>query len=103
MVILVMGQIKLAAGQGAQAAQLFADHQLKVRAEEGCEHYAFALDVADPDLVHVAERWASAEAIAAHGQQDHQKAFGRALMAQGVEKISVKAWDGEFWRTLIGE
>lgn len=101
MTILVMGTIKLSAGEGAKAASLFADHAAVVKTEEGCEEYSFAFDVADPDLVRVAERWATPEALAAHGQADHQKAFGRALRAHSPSAMSIDAWDGQHWRKLI--
>lgn len=100
--ILVMGTIKLGAGEGQKAAALLASHGEACRAEQGCEHYGFSFDAGDPDLVHVAERWESVEALAAHGQADHQKAFGRALREHKPEAMSVKAWDGQFWRTLAG-
>jgi quinol monooxygenase YgiN len=101
--ILVMGHMKFAAGEGARVAPLLAEHMRVVAAEEGCELYSFAFDAADPDLVRISERWASAEALAAHGQAPHQKAFGRALRDFRMEGISVKAWEGEPWRTLIGD
>ena len=101
MTILVMGTIKLGEGEGAKAAQLLADHAAASRAEDGCEEYCFAFDAADPDLVRVAERWASPESLAAHGSADHQKAFGRALRAHAPSAMSVEAWNGEHWRKLI--
>lgn len=101
--ILVMGHIKLAAGEGARARQMFVDHMAAVNAEDGCDHYSFAFDAADPDTVRIAERWADEAALAAHGQADHQKAFGRALRDYKMESISVKAWTGDYWRTLIGD
>ena len=102
MTILLMGTIKLGAGEGAKAAQLLADHAATVRTEDGCEEYSFAFDAADPDLVRVAERWASPEALAAHGQADHQKAFGRALRQHSPSAMHIDAWDGGFWRNIIG-
>jgi quinol monooxygenase YgiN len=101
MTILVMGTIRLAAGEGAKAAQLLADHMAAVRQEEGCEEYSFAFDAADPDLVRVAERWASPEALAAHGAADHQKAFGRALRAHQPAGMAIDAWTAEHWRKLV--
>ena len=100
--ILVMGHIKLAAGEGERLRERLVQHMADVAAEDGCETYSFAYDAADPDLVRIAERWASADALAAHGAAPHQKAFGRALRDYGVEEVSAKAWDGQFWRTLIG-
>ncbi|HEX8486597.1 putative quinol monooxygenase [Sphingomonas sp.] len=101
--IIVMGEIKLASGGGERARTLLADHAAVCTAEEGCESYAFSIDCGDPDLVRIAERWASAEALAAHGAAPHQKAFGRALRDHPIERMSVKAWDGTFWRTLVGD
>lgn len=101
--ILVMGYIRMKAGDGAKAKDLLAAHMADVAKEDGCETYSFAFDAAEPDTIRIAERWRDADALAAHGQQPHQKAFGRALRDYGVEEISVKAWDGEFWRTLIGD
>lgn len=101
MTILVMGKIKLAAGEGAKAAKLLADHVRKVLTEEGCDEYSFAFDAADPDLIRVAERWASVEALAAHGAAEHQKAFGRALRDHSPQEMAIDAWDGTHWRKLI--
>lgn len=101
MTILLMGTIKLGDGEGAKAASLLAAHSATVKTEEGCEEYSFAFDAADPDLVRVAERWATAEALAAHGQADHQKAFGRALRAHAPSAMSIDAWEGQFWRKVI--
>lgn len=101
--ILVMGHIKAAAGEGQKLKDVLAQHMARVAEEEGCEHYSFAFDAAEPDTVRIMERWTSVEALAAHGQADHQKAFGRALRDYRIESISAKAWTGEFWRTLVGD
>ena len=101
--ILVMGTIKLGKGEGDRARQLLADHMRTVAEEAGCDHYSFAFDAIDPDTVRISERWESVEALAAHGQADHQKAFGRAMRDYKVESMSVRAWNGEYWRTLIGD
>ena len=100
--IIVMGEWRFAPGEGARAASLMADHAATVASEEGCELYSFAFDAGDPDLVRVAERWASPDALAAHGQQEHQKAFGRALRQFTISGVRVDTWTAEFWRTLIG-
>lgn len=99
--IIVMGHMKFASGEGAKVAQLLAQHAATVAQEEGCEHYSFAFDAADPDLIRIAERWATPEALAAHGQAPHQREFGRALRAFTMAEISVEAWTGDPWRKLI--
>lgn len=100
--ILVTGHIRLGAGEGERARSLLAQHMADVAAEDGCEFYSFAFDVGDPDLVRISECWTSPEAIAAHAEVPHQKAFGRALRAHDVQDIRVEGWRAEHWRTLIG-
>jgi len=103
MTILVLGHIRTAPGDAAKITDLLAAHVVRVNEEDGCEAYSFAFDVADPDVIRIAERWASPEALAAHGAAEHSKVFGRAIRDLGVVEMSVKAWDGTFWRTLTGE
>lgn len=103
MTIIVMGHLRAGPGEGARMRDTLVAHMAASTAEDGCEFYNFAFDAADPDLIRISERWASAEALAVHSTADHQKAFGRALRDFGVTDVSVKAWDGEYWRTLIDE
>jgi quinol monooxygenase YgiN len=85
--ILVMGHIKLATGEGAKIADTLVAHMAACAAEDGCEFYNLALDLVDPDLIRISERWASPAAIAAHGEAEHQKAFGRALRGFTIERL----------------
>ncbi len=100
--ILVMGTIKAGAGEVARLKEALSAQVAATRGEEGCEHYSFAIDGDDPDLVHIAERWASEEALAAQGQSPHMKTFNRAVGGAKLERVVVKAWRGEHWRDLIG-
>ena len=95
MTVLLTGHIQFGAGEGENLRPALAAHVEKVRAEEGCESYAFAFDVADPDRLWISERWASREALAAHGQQEHQKAFGRSLRERDVAEVRLETWTAE--------
>lgn len=103
MTIIVLGHIRFAAGEFERLRPALAEMQATTRAEAGCELYAFAQAVDEPDLLVISERWASEEALAAHGASAHMQAFGATLGAAKVESISVKAWNGTFWRTVLGE
>lgn len=103
MTIIVTGHIQLGQGQGERLRDTLVAHAAATGAEQGCERYGFAFDCGDADLIRISERWASPEALAAHGRADHQRAFGRALREFEIKAISVKAWDGAFWKTLIGD
>ncbi len=101
--VIVMGTAKVGAGDldrlnDAMHAQLKA-----TRAEDGCEHYSFARDVLDPDLLHIAERWRDNDALAMHFTQPHMAVFNAAMAKVTVTAISVKAYDENGVRTLIGE
>lgn len=103
MTIIVMGHIHLGTGEAARLQAELSAQVAATNAEEGCEHYSFAGHIDDPDLLIVSERWASAEALAAHGQSAHMKAFNAVLRSAELRGVSVKAWNSEFWRTLIGD
>ena len=49
--------------------------------EEGCEDYNFALEVADPSIIRITERWISKEALVAHFQTPHMAEFLAAMQA----------------------
>lgn len=103
MTIIVMGHIHAAPGEILRLKDALSAMLAATNAEDGCEHYSFAAHIDDPDMLIISERWASAEALAAHGASDHMKAFNRAIGGAVLKQVSVKAWKGDFWRTLAGE
>lgn len=102
MTIIVMGHISTEAGEVERLRPALVRMALLTREEEGCELYSFAVAVDDADTVIISERWASAEALAAHGASAHMAEFNKAVGGAKLKDISVKAWNGEFWRNLIG-
>ena len=52
-------------------------------AETGCRGYSYAEDVAEPGLFRVLEQWDSREALAAHFQTPHMKAWAEQRAALG--------------------
>lgn len=49
------------------------------KAEGGCIDYTYALDVLDPQIMRVLERWQSWEALDAHFKEPHMDAWRSAL------------------------
>ncbi|MBK8631355.1 MAG: antibiotic biosynthesis monooxygenase [Sphingomonadales bacterium] len=101
--IVVQGHIKFADGdiermQDAMKAQLEATN-----AEDGCLLYAFSRDVLDPSIIRISERWRDGAALAAHGASPHMKTFNKAMGGATILDISVKSWDGDNEKTLIGK
>ena len=71
--------------------------------EPGCLEYAYAADLADPDLLRVIERWEDQEALDAHFKTEHMAAFNAALAGAKITGATVKAYEAVFLRTLVGE
>ncbi len=65
-------------GKGEQLVAAWPGLSERVHAEDGCLAYDLHRVVGSPDTFVVLERWASAEALAAHGQAEHMKTFGMA-------------------------
>lgn len=100
-VVIVMGTAKFEGGEldrlmPAMTAQLAAS-----RAEDGCALYAFSRDMLDPDVLHIAEKWRDAAALAAHFTAPHMAAFNQVLATAKVEHMSVIAYDAVGERVLI--
>jgi len=63
------------------------------RQEAGCLKYAFSVDVSDPGMVRVTERWATLEAIKAHLASPHMAEFNKAVGALHPKGLDVKAYE----------
>ncbi|MFC8508240.1 putative quinol monooxygenase [Streptomyces sp. NPDC057411] len=68
-------------GRGAEQAAAFEALAPVVRAEEGCLQYDLHRVADDPDRFVLLERWASAEALAAHDAAGHMTAADAANKA----------------------
>ena len=77
--IIVKGEVRFGEGEIERLRPAFAKNIAATRAENGCEGYAYAVDVGDPDLLHVAEQWRDEAAIEAHMGAPH----GRIAAALG--------------------
>ena len=67
----------------------------ETRKEAGCLTYAFSVDVNDPTMVRIFERWESMDALAAHFKTPHMAAFGAALSAVQPKSMDVKVYEVE--------
>lgn len=61
------------------------------RAEEGCIEYTYALDVLDPQIMRVFERWQSWDALETHFKQPHMKPWRAALAGVKFLERSLRA------------
>ena len=62
-------------------------------AEDGCEDYNFAVELADPGAIRLTERWTSKEALAAHFQAPHMAEFQAAMQANPPRGVVAHFYD----------
>ena len=64
------------------------------RAEDGNEGYTFSADLEQAGLFHIAEQWASDEALDAHMATPHMATFMATIGTLGLAGGGVTRWDG---------
>ncbi|MDP8994572.1 MAG: antibiotic biosynthesis monooxygenase [Pseudomonadota bacterium] len=101
--ILIMGEVRFGAGEMDRLREDMQRMIAATREEDGCEAYAFAEDVAEPDLLRISERWRDEGAIDAHMQAPHTQAFLGRIGEARVEEMSIRLYRGEFLRNLLGD
>lgn len=100
--IVVVGEVRFGAGEIERLRPDLAKAIAATRAEDGCEHYAYAVDLLDPNLLHVAERWRDQDSLDAHMATPHVAELARLLHEARVETMSVRAYEADGMRTLLG-
>ena len=100
--IIVTGEARFGEGEIARLREAFADNIAATRAEEGCLHYSYAVDIADPNLLHISEQWRDEAAVDAHMTAPHMGPFMAALGSAKIEALSVKSSDATYLKTLLG-
>ena len=63
------------------------------RAEDGCEAYAYAEDVAEPGLIRIFEIWRDQAALDAHFKTAHMAAWRALWPSFGVTDRDLKAYE----------
>lgn len=65
------------------------------RAEPGCIDYAYAIDMLDPGLVRVAERWESRDALKAHFASPHMAHWRSVIAGLGLTDRSLRLYEAD--------
>ena len=78
--IIVEGFVRMEKVGDFETVREAAEAQIRAsRAEGGCIDYTYSLDVLDPQIMRVLERWKSWEALEAHFKEPHMDAWRAAL------------------------
>ncbi len=100
--IFVQGWIRLAESDDVEsilpAARQMAEATLT---ETGCIAYSFAIDVSDPQLIQLNERWVSEEALQQHFQTPHMAEFNKAVSTLNIKSMDVRMYSGDEVRIMM--
>ncbi|MGQ0660433.1 putative quinol monooxygenase [Sphingosinicella sp.] len=99
--IIVTGQVRFGEGEVERLKDVLANNIRSSRAEEGCEHYAYGLDLDDPNLIHITEMWRDSAALDAHSARIPE--LMAPLAGADIREISIKAYEATFLQTVMGE
>ena len=83
-----LGEGALDAGRAALEAMVTAS-----REEEGCIDYAYAMDLVDPAIMRITEKWVDEAALVTHFQTPHMAAFQKALGVLDVTILEVRKFE----------
>ena len=100
--IVVTGTARFGEGEIPRLKQAMAETVAATGAEDGCDHYAYGVDISDPNLLHISERWRDEAALEAHMQAPHMATFMAVLGEAKIEALSVRMYRAGYVRTLLG-
>ena len=87
--LMVIGTAKLGDGALETARPALEAMITASNAEEGCIDYAYSVDVLDPSILRITEKWVDEAALVTHFQTPHMATFQQALASLDVTIIEV--------------
>jgi len=100
--IIVKGEVRFETGEITRLKGEFEAMIRATRAEAGCASYAYSVDLLDPDLLRIAEEWASEAAVDEHMQTPHMAKLGAALSTATIEAIRIDAYQSHYLKNVMG-
>ncbi|MEQ8410881.1 MAG: putative quinol monooxygenase [Erythrobacter sp.] len=91
--LIVLAKAKVGDGALEAAREAIAAMVEASNAEEGCIEYSFTVDVLDPGVLRIVEKWRDEAALAAHFATPHMAAFGKAIAGLDVEIIEATKYE----------
>jgi quinol monooxygenase YgiN len=101
--IIVSGEVRFGPGEIDRLRPAMRKAIEGARGEEGCESYSYAVDLLDPDLLRISERWRDRAALDAHMKEPHLLEFIGLVREAKVEAMSVRMYEGASAATLLGD
>lgn len=99
--LLVMGYMRVRSADIARLHTPITRQAAAVREFHGCDHYAFGIDLLEPDLLRISERWRTRAAQSAHLIGDHMVEFNIGMRAASVVAAAVDSYENGEVRILL--
>ncbi|MEQ9316071.1 MAG: putative quinol monooxygenase [Henriciella sp.] len=93
--IIIEGTVRVDPDRIEEARPAMERMILASRAEPGCLDYAYSLDLIDPGLVRVSERWSDRDALKAHFQTPHMAKWRAAWPGLNIRDRSLRLYEAE--------
>ena len=91
--IVVTGAIKVAQRDREALVKVLQAHVPRVREKDGCIAYAFAVDVVDPNVLHMSEAWRDQLSLEAHLADDEFQGVLKELVDIKFVERSVQRYE----------
>ncbi len=93
--IVIEGSVRIPP-ENLEAARQVMEQMIRAsRAEAGCLDYAYAIDVLDPGLVRITERWESREALTAHFKAAHMATWRSFFPQLGITNRALRLYEAD--------
>lgn len=93
--IVVNGIVKSNPDDIAALRSAISDMEVASRAEPGCLDYTFSIEVSDPQVLRITEKWVSVEALQAHFATPHMAEFQARMGAHPPASMDVSFYEVE--------
>ena len=99
--IIVVGEVRFSAGTIDRLRPVLTRLIEAARAIPGCLHYAHGVDLLEPDLLIVSQRWADAEAMGLHYVSPAMMELSETVDDSTIVEMSIRAYTADYLRTML--
>ena len=93
--IVIEGTVRIPPDRLDEARPIMEQMIRASRAEAGCLDYAYSVDVMDPGLIRVSERWENRDALAAHFKTAHMATWRSSFPQLGITDRSLRLFEAD--------
>ena len=91
--LIVLAEVTVEAGAAEQVRDALQTMETETLKEPGCQTYAFSVDVTNPTMIRITEKWDDMAALEAHFNTPHMAAFGGAIAQIKPKGMDVKVYE----------